>query len=542
MTDVIIKHRLTAFLFLLAVSVCAFAQTDVTSAIVNPDFDGRSFAGWQQQGLQFQTNNDFSGKNGFAYVERWVSKTTTLPDSYIRQRLTGLANGRYTLTVSAQHILQDSSSPATGAVIFADWQQTEVTSATDYSLTFDVLTGEATIGFRTEGSTGNWMACDNWRLTLVGTDVAYQRTGLATLIATAQTLATETMDATVLADLQSTIAAAQRYTSTGSAANISSAATTLKAAMQAAERSTFDLRTTTAGTCPTVVTDSRYARGATAIFARATVSSSATILEQGFCYSTTNASPTVADPRTTLYIENGGRIYCLDNLQPATLYYIRAYAVTTDCHVGYGNTIPVYTLPKGTVTWGYGNEGDELTNARISQSAASVAALWSNLTSISGAYLNVHYASGTPTADCSYGGYIRVGPTESYQATGTLLHEMGHGIGVGTHSTYTGDIRSESSRGLWYGKRATRFLQFWARGYLGDEKVSFHLGGIGPDRAYPDSGKAERKDLVLTDEWKRYRIDLEGVDLSCIKTGFGFSFGGQGSVKTFFLDDIEYVP
>ena len=86
-----------------------------------------------------------------------------------------------------------------------------------------------------------------------------------------------------------------------------------------------------------------------------------------------------------------------------------------------------------------------------------------------------------------------------------------------------------------------KFLQFWARGYLGDEKVSFHLGGIGPDRAFPDSGKAERKDLVLTDEWKRYRIDLEGVDLSCIKTGFGFSFGGQGSVKTFFLDDIEYV-
>ena len=36
-------------------------------------------------------------------------------------------------------------------------------------------------------------------------------------------------------------------------------------------------------------------------------------------------------------------------------------------------------------------------------------------------------------------------------------------------------------------------------------------------------------------------VHVEGVDLSCIKTGFGFSFGGQGSVKTFFLDDIEYV-
>ena len=86
-----------------------------------------------------------------------------------------------------------------------------------------------------------------------------------------------------------------------------------------------------------------------------------------------------------------------------------------------------------------------------------------------------------------------------------------------------------------------RFLQFWARGYLGDEKVSFHIGGIGNDRAFPDSGKAERKDIVLTDQWKRYRIDLEGVDLSCIKTGFGFSFGGHGSVKTFFIDDVEYV-
>lgn len=86
-----------------------------------------------------------------------------------------------------------------------------------------------------------------------------------------------------------------------------------------------------------------------------------------------------------------------------------------------------------------------------------------------------------------------------------------------------------------------KYLQFWARGLLGDEKVSFHMGGIGPDRAFPDSGKAGRKDIILTDQWKRYRINLEGVDLSCIKTGFGFSFGGEGSVKTFFLDDVEYV-
>ena len=88
---------------------------------------------------------------------------------------------------------------------------------------------------------------------------------------------------------------------------------------------------------------------------------------------------------------------------------------------------------------------------------------------------------------------------------------------------------------------SARHLQFWARGASGGEKVSFHMGGIGPDRKFPDSGKASFKDIVLTDAWTRYRIDLEGVDLSCIKTGFGFSFGGQGSVKTFYIDDVEYV-
>ena len=52
-----------------ALSLAAMAQTDMTSSIVNPNFDGRSFAGWQQQGLWFQTNDDFSGKSNYAYVE-----------------------------------------------------------------------------------------------------------------------------------------------------------------------------------------------------------------------------------------------------------------------------------------------------------------------------------------------------------------------------------------------------------------------------------------------------------------------------------------
>lgn len=441
------------------------AQTDVTSSIVNPNFDGMSFAGWQQQGMQLQTNSDFSGKSNYAYVERWVSNSGNLPDTYIKQTLSGLTKGRYTLTVAAQLIKQGSTTAATGGAIFADWAEVAVTSAGDYTLTFDVLTDDVTIGFKVTNATGNWMACDNFRLVRTSTNVTYMRTGLSNLVAIANTLASQSMDATVKSMLSSAITNANRYTSGGTAANVQSAAATLKAAMLAAERSIFATKTSTTGTVPTVTTDTRYARGATMIFGRSTVNSSAGILEQGFCYSTTNAMPTVADERSTRYVYNGGNIYCLDNLSPSTLYYIRAYAVTTGYKVGYGDVIKVYTLPKGNITYSYDNAGDDAQNARISQSVAGGMTYWNNLTSISGFNLSTHYVygagAGGGTADCSYGGWMRVSQTEAYQSTGTILHEAGHGIGVGTHGTYYGDIRSNNNTGIWYGKRATRFLQFW---------------------------------------------------------------------------------
>lgn len=446
-------------------SLTALAQTDVTSSIINPNFDGRCFSGWQQMGMWFQTNSDFPQKSNYAYAERWVSSTSNLPDTYIRQTLKGLSKGRYQLTVGAQHVKQGSTAAATGACIFADWQKTTVTTAADYTLTFDVLTDEVTIGFRCENSTANWMACDNFRLTFIGGDVAYMRTGLGNMVQTAQSLATQAMDATVKSRLASAISTASSLTTSGTTQSITSAAATLKSAMLAAERSIFATKTSTAGTVPQVATNTRYARGATMIFGRSTVSSSESILEQGFCYSSTNTMPTIADERTTRYVENGGRIYCIDNVKPSTTYYIRAYAVTASYKVGYGDVLRVYTLPKGNITWNYGNEGSDEQNQRISQAVAGGMNYWNDLTSISGFNLSAHYSygagAGDGTADCSYGGWMRVSQNEAYQATGTIMHEAGHGIGVGTAATYTGDIRSASSSGIWYGKRATRFLQFW---------------------------------------------------------------------------------
>ncbi|NBC11007.1 MAG: hypothetical protein GVY24_04625 [Planctomycetes bacterium] len=82
-------------------------------------------------------------------------------------------------------------------------------------------------------------------------------------------------------------------------------------------------------------------------------------------------------------------------------------------------------------------------------------------------------------------------------------------------------------------------LVFHARGANGGEKVNFGFGTLGADTKFADSAGTTTA-ITLTDEWKQYRIDLEGKDLSRIKTGFLWSAGAQGDNLTFFLDEIRY--
>ncbi len=83
-------------------------------------------------------------------------------------------------------------------------------------------------------------------------------------------------------------------------------------------------------------------------------------------------------------------------------------------------------------------------------------------------------------------------------------------------------------------------LVFWARGEKGGEKVDFFMGRLEKGR-YHDTAQAKLDGILLKKEWTRYRIPLDGLDLSTIKTGFGFSFANEGEPFTFYLDDIEYV-
>ncbi len=247
------------------------------------------------------------------------------------------------------------------------------------------------------------------------------------------------------------------------------------------------------GTAPTVVTDTRFARGGTMAFGRMTVSGVATnqILEQGFCYAT-HDNPTYHDMRTTDYLNQSGKIYWLKNLTPGTIYYMRAYAITKTYAIGYGDVVKVVTVPKANVNYKM-NSGwpDAATEARVKAACEQSKQLWNDLTSINGYNSTVNYGSGTPTADCSYGGWVRVGPNSSYQRTGTMLHEWLHGVGVGTHWIWygTSPMRETGSRGNWLGDRANEVLRFWDNNnssvLTGD---GTHMWPYGVNGAHEDTG------------------------------------------------------
>jgi len=85
-----------------------------------------------------------------------------------------------------------------------------------------------------------------------------------------------------------------------------------------------------------------------------------------------------------------------------------------------------------------------------------------------------------------------------------------------------------------------RALKFWARGAAGGEVVTFAFGLLGHDKTYPDTATGKLDRVTLTKSWKSYALDLKGLDLSRIKTGFCWTLAATGQPMTFYLDDIRY--
>lgn len=496
---------------------------DVTEWIQNNSFENNA-DNWTLKDMYLQSNTAFDLKDGNTYIEKWTGAGGHIGNGSATQVLKGLKTGLYILKAAAQNVQENSTAPNSGAWLIANNTSVDVVDKNEYSLTFINIEDEAIIGFKAEGATGNWISVDNFRLYYAGGEFADFKAELQKYIESAKPYLNEKMQQSALSSLTSCIANAEdvlndantdRYPTTSTAlrhavenAKISIAAyEALEEAIKHADEIYGDgvmkgsekflgiineakktnnnldatleeiysevsklqkgefeyMLANPTGDTPTVVTDKRYVRGAIAAFGRMKVSgvSSANILEQGFCWST-SPNPTVLDNRTTSYLENNGRMYWM-NMEPATVYYMRAYAITKGYAVGYGDVIKMSTLPQGNVTYWYNNGGDAAHNDRINNALTIATTYWSNYTSIRGFNVSCTFSPGTPTADCGYGGGMRIG-TNMGQRAGTCMHEMNHGIGGGTLEIWGGWSVSplrKTINGHWAGDRANEAVRFW---------------------------------------------------------------------------------
>lgn len=495
---------------------------DVTEWIVNHSFE-KGADNWALESMSLQSNTAFSLKAGNTYVEKWTGAGGKVGDGSVLQTIKGLSPGVYILKANAQNIQEGSDVANSGAWIVANNASEQVVGKDEYSVQFTNIEEEAVIGFKAEGATGNWLSVDNFRLYYAGGEFAEFKAELLNYLDMAKPYLNEKMQNDVAGTLLSCFAKVEEVLDDDNAGRYPSASTALRKAVEGAKVSIaayealaiaiadaesahdeslngaekylaainkaksvndnldatldelhaqvealddalFEYRISNPnGTTPTVVTDKRYVRGAIAAFGRMSVSgvASTDILEQGFCWST-HADPTVLDNRTTRFLENNGRMYWME-MEPATVYYMRAYVITKGYAVGYGDVIKMSTLPRGRVTYWYNNGGDAAHNDRINNALTIATTYWSDYTSINGFNVSCTFSPGTPTADCGYGGGMRIG-TNMGQRAGTCMHEMNHGIGGGTLDIWGGWSASplrKSVNGYWAGDRANEAVRFW---------------------------------------------------------------------------------
>ena len=443
-------------------SLTAMAQTDVTKKYLeNPGFEAR-FAAWVNPGsFTYNVANTFEKRDGQVWLEKWVAKTGTLGNNDgIYQTLRNLPSGTYTLTVAAKNISQaNTDKVCTGAYLYAGTQQTEINQPGDYSVTFTVANGKANVGVRLQNCTGNWVCIDNFRLQYNGEDAAAVQAEQARLDAEKAALEEKIAGAT--------------HTS---------------------------LKVTTYPFVPT---------GNTIALGRSTISG--THKEEGFCWST-QPGATIFDDKTTETFDNNGKIYVMRGLKPATPYYVRAYAMTNGGYLVYGDEVKIVTLPAGNMTYGFFNDnnGDAETCARINSASAECIWMYNQLSYIPGFYLSVHYVPGAGagggTADCSYGGWMRVSQNVPYQQTGTMLHETNHGVGVGTTGEWynNANLRADVSRGLWLGPMGTKMVRFFENSTTatmtgdGTHMWPYGINGANEDRYQPSNHCLYFANILIT--------------------------------------------
>lgn len=240
-------------------------------------------------------------------------------------------------------------------------------------------------------------------------------------------------------------------------------------------------------------TDTLFAAGATTLFVAGKVVDTKGIglKETGICLSK-STNPTIADTKVAAASSNEQSLFLrINNLEPATEYYIRSYSTNVYGATAYGSNVKVATIQKGNVTYTLAQNANPTAEesaayARIKAAFDEAVAYYNNFTSISKT-LYVSYNPGVPTADGSFNGNIRVGSNTSYQRTGTALHEIAHTVGVGQHTYWTSSL---IIGGVYQGTVANKLLRFMTRNpaeaLKGDSQ---HFWPYGINGASEDTGQ-----------------------------------------------------
>lgn len=142
---------------------------DLTSFVVNADFETGNLTGWTSAGRGGHTanNGNFSLHKGSWFVEDWRGDGVGLGNGSLTHDAIGLPAGVYRISADAQNVEQyNDNAGGTGLFLYANDDKVEIGSAANYSVyTTLAADGPMTIKFVLDNCTGNWISYDNIKLT-----------------------------------------------------------------------------------------------------------------------------------------------------------------------------------------------------------------------------------------------------------------------------------------------------------------------------------------------------------------------------------------
>lgn len=163
---------------------------DATHLVTNPD--GEYYIRLEEDAWKEYTHGGWSGnfshnssnESGYyaSFYEIWTGTAATGNGTQVGNNwhlnnfdeynnITGLPNGKYRVTMTAEATQQGDAEEITGAYIYANDKTTSVTTRGNYDVECVTADGTIKAGMKTVSTTANWVSFDNLRLTYYGNAV-----------------------------------------------------------------------------------------------------------------------------------------------------------------------------------------------------------------------------------------------------------------------------------------------------------------------------------------------------------------------------------